>query len=52
MPVNHLFTESYIAEAGQDQLLPEGEGVLTFADLDIVPRPVTVWWSYPLYYCD
>lgn len=39
IPVNTLFTADYIEEMTQDHVLPSN--VLTYADLEVVPKKVT-----------
>ena len=40
LPINYLFTQDYVAECLQDQILPTGSDVKVFQDLDIQPRSI------------
>lgn len=40
LPWNYYFTADYVDEMTQDNVVPSGEGVLTFADLNILPRKI------------
>lgn len=40
LPINYLFTQDYVAECLQDQILPTGSNVKVFQDLEIQPRSI------------
>ncbi|KAL3154426.1 hypothetical protein ABBQ32_013898 [Trebouxia sp. C0010 RCD-2024] len=40
LPINYLFTQDYVAECMQDQILPTGSDVKVFQDLEIQPRSI------------
>ena len=40
LPINYLFTQDYVAECQQNQILPIGSNVKVFQDLDIQPRSI------------
>lgn len=38
IPINYMFTQDYVMESLQDQVIPDG--VLTAQDLDVKPRSI------------
>lgn len=40
IPINYMFTQDYVMESLQDQVVPSGSNVLTAQDLDVQPRSI------------
>lgn len=40
VPVNYMFTSDWVDELQVDATLPTGEGIKTFADLNVIPRRI------------
>lgn len=40
VPVNYMFTSDWVDELQVDATLPQQEGILTFKDLNVLPRRI------------
>ena len=40
LPINYLFTQDYVAECTQDQVIPTNSNVKGFKELDVKPKSI------------